>query len=78
MGSTSDRPWKVQTAKLEGHQGQPWKVVGVQWDKKGEWDTNVIVAELPEGASEEYTLTSIQLRGDDGVDIHLEGMRVLP
>jgi hypothetical protein len=72
------RPWKVQTAVLVGHQGERWKVVGVRWGKTVDRDSNVIVAELPEGWSEERSLESIQLRGDDGVDIQLDGKGVLP
>lgn len=73
----TDRPWKVQTATLLGVQGELWKVMGVQWGWDGKQDTNVILAEIPEGASK-GSLTSIQLRGDDGVEVQLDGKGVLP
>jgi hypothetical protein len=54
-------PWKVVTAELEGAAGDRPKVLDVQHREDGWNDINVILAELPKGASAGYTLRSVQL-----------------
>jgi len=66
IGNFAREPWKVEQAKLEGAGGEILKVQSVRWQMtSGGWNNNVVVVEVPEGASADYALKSIELVGED-------------
>lgn len=81
--SVSSGPWKVDQAKLKGPDGELLKVESIHWAMLQEPDglnrnINVIVAEVPEDASPEYALRSIELIGQDASLASLDQQVSLP
>jgi hypothetical protein len=76
-------PWRVDQAKLESAGGEALKVQAIRWafysrDEDDNMNINVIVAEVPEEASADYALKSIELVGQDARVASLDQKVSLP
>lgn len=68
--NTAPKPWRLDQARIEGAGGEILKVrdirFGTELDEAGRsQNTNVIVAEVPDGVGADYVLKSIELVGED-------------
>jgi len=64
--SVSDAPWFLREARLEGPNGEVLKVYGILHRALGGWFVNGIIAEVPEGAGADFSLSRLVLTGQDG------------
>jgi uncharacterized protein DUF2381 len=79
ISNYSHEPWKVEQAKLQGATGEILRVQGIRWRmEETNWNLNVVIAEVPEGASADFALRSIELVGEDARVASLDQKVALP